>query len=235
MLFFLSFVGVFNTSENSAMDPHKQLSGDIAHSLLQINAIKLNVENPFIWASGLRSPVYCDNRRILSYPAIRHKVVNGLTGLVRKKYPEVELIAGVATGAIAHGVLVAEQLGLPFIYVRSAPKGHGLGSQIEGHVEKGLRTVVIEDLVSTAKSSVAAVQALARAGLDVRGMVAIFTYGLAESRKTLDAAACPFTALSDFDSLMALPGTQTQFSQKDLAALQAWREDPIAWSDARTQ
>lgn len=216
------------------MGVHTQLSGEIARLLLQINAIKLNVENPFTWASGLRAPVYCDNRRILSFPDIRHKVTTGLAGIVRERYPDAELIAGVATGAIAHGVLVAGQLGLPFVYVRSAPKGHGLGSRIEGHVEEGLRTVVIEDLVSTAKSSVAAVRALGGAGLDVLGMVAIFTYGLPQSRKHLEGAACPFTALSDFDALMALPETQQQFSPGELDALQAWHKDPIAWSEAQT-
>ncbi len=206
---------------------------DVAHSLLQINAIKLNVENPFTWASGLLSPIYCDNRRILSYPAIRRMVVDGLSVIVRDRFPEAGLVAGVATGGIAHGVLVAEKLGLPFVYVRSTPKSHGLASQIEGHFEKDQKTVVVEDLVSTAKSSVAAIEALSGAGLVIKGMVAIFTYGLDAAEKRLRDAACPFISLSNYQALVDLVKSQQTFSPGELAALQAWREDPEAWSDAR--
>lgn len=217
------------------MVAHHHLATDIAKLLLQINAIKLNLENPFRWASGLLSPIYCDNRRILSYPDTRRMVVDGLSEVVTDHFPEAELVAGVATGAIAHGVLVAEKLGLPFIYVRRAPKGHGLASQIEGHFEQNQKTVVVEDLVSTAKSSVAAIEALSGAGLDVKGMVAIFTYGLEVAAKRLQDVACPFISLSNYQSLLALLKTQHRFAPEELIALQAWRENPEAWSDARLQ
>ncbi len=217
------------------MVAHHHLATDIAKLLLQINAIKLNLENPFRWASGLLSPIYCDNRRILSYPDTRRMIVDGLSEVVTDHFPEAELVAGVATGAIAHGVLVAEKLGLPFIYVRRAPKGHGLASQIEGHFEQNQKTVVVEDLVSTAKSSVAAIEALSGAGLDVKGMVAIFTYGLEVAAKRLQDVACPFISLSNYQSLLALLKTQHRFAPEELIALQAWRENPEAWSDARLQ
>ena len=154
-------------------DSAKQIAG----SLLQIKAIKLNPTNHFTWASGWYSPIYCDNRKILSYPAVRKQVYEAFADLVAEKYPEAEVLAGVATGAIAHGVLVAEKMGKPFIYVRSAPKSHGLTNQVEGEVKPGSKVVVIEDLVSTGGSSLSAVDALKKAGCDVLGMVAIFTYG----------------------------------------------------------
>ncbi|HBC77806.1 MAG TPA: orotate phosphoribosyltransferase, partial [Bacteroidales bacterium] len=148
----------------------------IAEYLLQIKAIKLQPSNPFTWASGWKSPIYCDNRKTLSFPEVRSYIRDSFAEIVKLRYPDAQLIAGVATGAIAHGVLVAEKLGLPFIYVRSEAKEHGLGNQIEGYFEKGQKVVVIEDLISTGGSSLGAVKALREAGCDLLGMAAIFTY-----------------------------------------------------------
>src|SRR6186997_858341 len=149
----------------------------VAEKLLQVNAVKLNPENPFTWASGWKSPIYCDNRKVLSFPFIRDYIKSELCNLVFEKYPQAELLAGVATAGIAWGAMVADQLKLPYIYVRPKPKEHGMGNQIEGYFEAGKKTVVIEDLVSTGKSSLQVVNVLKAAGLDVIGMVSIFTYG----------------------------------------------------------
>src|SRR5512136_479174 len=154
-----------------------QFEKKIAEYLLQIKAIKLQPSNPFTWASGWKSPIYCDNRKTLSFPEVRGYIRDTFTDVIKEFYPDVELIAGVATGAVAHGVLVAEKMGLPFIYVRSEAKEHGLGNQIEGYYEPGQKVVVIEDLISTGGSSLGAVNALREAGCEVLGMVAIFTYG----------------------------------------------------------
>ena len=164
-------------------DSAKQIAG----SLLQIKAIKLNPTNHFTWASGWYSPIYCDNRKILSYPAVRKQVYEAFAALIAEKYPQAEVLAGVATGAIAHGALVAEKMGKPFIYVRSAPKSHGLTNQVEGEVKPGAKVVVIEDLVSTGGSSLSAVEALQKAGCEVLGMVAIFTYGFPAAEQNFDA------------------------------------------------
>ena len=158
-----------------------QSKKNVASSLLKINAVKLSPEAPFTWASGWHSPIYCDNRKTLSYPEVRRQIYEEFASLIAEKYPEAELIAGVATGAIAHGVLVAEKMNKPFIYVRSAPKSHGLTNQVEGYYQKGQKVVVIEDLVSTGSSSLNAVEALREAGCEVLGMVAIFTYGFPQA------------------------------------------------------
>ena len=158
-----------------------------AEYLLQIKAIKLQPSNPFTWASGWKSPIYCDNRKTLSFPEVRSFIGNSFAAMIKDIYPDAEMIAGVATGAIAHGALAADKLGLPFIYVRSGAKEHGLGNQIEGYFEAGQKVVVIEDLISTGGSSLNAVSALRDAGCDVLGMVAIFTY---EFKKATDAFAC---------------------------------------------
>ncbi|HPX06430.1 MAG TPA: orotate phosphoribosyltransferase, partial [Tenuifilaceae bacterium] len=150
---------------------------DVVKNLLQINAIKLNPSNPFTWASGWKSPIYCDNRKTLSYPAVRNLICDKFAELIRAKYPNVEVIAGVATGAIAHGMLVADRLNLPFVYIRSAAKKHGLENLVEGDIKSGQKVVVVEDLVSTGMSSLAAVEALRKIDCQVLGMVAIFTYG----------------------------------------------------------
>jgi orotate phosphoribosyltransferase len=201
----------------------------IAQALLQINAIKLSPANLFTWASGWRSPIYCDNRRVLSHPVVRQSVRDAFVELVRTKYPSAEVVAGVATGAIAHGVLVAEALGLPFIYVRSAPKGHGLENLIEGEYAAGQRVVVIEDLISTGGSSLAAVRALRDAGLDVLGMAAIFTYGFPDAARNFAEARVALDTLSDYPTLIALAEAQGYVRPEEVATLKRWREDPAAF------
>jgi orotate phosphoribosyltransferase len=203
----------------------------IAEALLQINAIKLSPANLFTWASGWRSPIYCDNRRVLSHPAARDAVRDAFTALVREKYPAAEVIAGVATGAIAHGVLVAEALGLPFIYVRSAPKGHGLENLIEGEYEAGQKVVVIEDLISTGGSSLNAVRALRDAGLDVLGMAAIFTYGFPDAARNFSQAGIVLDTLSDYPTLIALAERQGYVRPGEVDALKRWREDPAGFGN----
>lgn len=215
------------------MESEKDVAAEIANSLLQINAIKLDVKNPFVWASGLHSPIYCDNRRILSFPSLRARVADCLVVAIRRHFPDVELIAGVATGAIAPGVLVAERMQLPFVYVRSAPKGHGLGAQVEGYAPEGLKTVVVEDLVSTAKSSLAACEALKDKGLMLQGMVAIFTYDLDVAQKRMAEADCPFVALSNYNALIAVAKENKIIGVEEMEQLQVWRRDPQAWSAAK--
>ncbi len=214
------------------MPTDQRTAAEIAASLLQINAIKLNVERPFTWASGLRSPIYCDNRLSLSYPWLRESIASGLSSLTGLHYPGVEVIAGVATGAIAHGLLVAHQLGLPFVYVRSKPKSHGMGSQIEGLIMEGRKVVVVEDLVSTAKSSIAACRALEAAGFELLGMAAIFSYELEVARKKLEEAGYPFVSLSNVHVLLEVALSQGIISGRELAILREWHQDPSAWSEA---
>ena len=201
----------------------------IAQSLLQIKAIKLNPSNYFTWASGWHSPIYCDNRKILSYPAVRREVYESFAEVIAEKYPEAEIIAGVATGAIAHGVLAAEKLGKPFIYVRSAPKSHGLTNQIEGEYHPGAKVVVIEDLISTGGSSLSAVEALRNAGCDVLGMVAIFTYGFPTAEVNFAAAGVELTTLSNYPAMIALAAEQGYVHPDELATLAEWRKDPANW------
>lgn len=173
------------------MSKNDSLALDTAEFLLQIKAIKLDVNNPFTWSSGIKSPIYCDNRKILSYPKVRTFVRQEFAKMINDEFGSIDLIAGVATGAIAHGVLVAQDLGLPFVYVRSAKKEHGLTNQIEGVVESGQSVVVVEDLVSTGQSSLAAVHALRDAGCNVKGMVAIFTYGLDAAKANFKRKSAP--------------------------------------------
>lgn len=201
----------------------------IAESLVQIKAIKLNPATPFTWASGWKSPIYCDNRLILSDPPTRLQVKEALAALVERLYPEADIVAGVATGAIAHGVLVADLLRKPFIYVRSAPKGHGLANQIEGAYRPGQKVVVIEDLISTGGSSLSAVEALRDAGCEVLGLVALFTYGFEQARAAFEQARVPLHTLSNYDTLIDLAVRQGYISEADIATLKAWREDPAGW------
>ncbi len=213
------------------MNSEKDIAFETARNLLQINAIKLNPGNPFTWASGLRSPIYCDNRRIWSFPDLRAFVADSLVSVIKSHYPDTELIAGVATGAIAPGVLVAERMHLPFVYVRSTPKEHGLGVQVEGYAPEGSKTVVVEDLISTGKSSLSAYSALKDSGLDVLGMAAIFTYDLDVARKNLEQAGCPLVTLSDYHTLIEVAQKQKIVSAEQLAQLQEWRINPKAWSE----
>lgn len=198
----------------------------IARSLLQIKAIKLSPANLFTWASGWHSPIYCDNRTVLSFPEVRRQVCGAFCELIRTKYSEAEVIAGVATGAIAHGVLVAEQLDKPFIYVRSAPKSHGLANQIEGRYEKGAKVVVVEDLISTGGSSLSAVAALRDAGCEVLGMTAIFTYGFPVAEQNFEQAGVSLDTLSNYDTLIQLAVEQGYIKEEELDFLRRWRKNP---------
>lgn len=200
-----------------------------AEKLLQIKALKLDVENPFTWASGWRSPIYCDNRKILSYPHLRDYVKSELANTVLEHFPETEAIAGVATAGIPHGTLAADLLRLPFIYVRSKPKGHGLGNLIEGDLVAGQKVVVVEDLVSTGKSSLEAVEALRAAGAEVIGMCALFTYGFPEAEKSFEAAGVELITISNYGALIELAGQLGIVSAGDKEKLAQWRLQPSVW------
>lgn len=202
----------------------------ISEYLLQIKAVKLNAKEPFTWASGLKSPIYCDNRKTLSFPKIRTYIRQQFVNVINEEYGSFDVVAGVATGAIAHGVLVAQELGLPFVYVRSAEKKHGLENLIEGYYESGQSVVVIEDLISTGKSSLNAVEALRGAGLKVKGMVAIFSYNLDKAIENFNQAKCQLITLSDYDELIHQAVHNNYISEKDLKSLVKWREDPEKWS-----
>ena len=201
----------------------------IAEYLLQIKAIKLQPSNPFTWASGWKSPIYCDNRKTLSFPEVRSFIRDSFAEMVKEYYPGTELVAGVATGAIAHGVLVAEKLGLPFVYVRSEAKEHGLGNQIEGYFEPGQNVVVIEDLISTGGSSLNAVKALRIAGCDVAGMIAIFTYEFKKSADGFAAANCELHTLSNYTTLIETAVRTGYIGESEVLTLQQWRLDPSVW------
>ena len=204
-----------------------------AENLLQIKAIKLQPSNPFTWASGWKSPIYCDNRKTLSFPEVRSFIRDSFVEMIKDLYPGAEMIAGVATGAIAHGVLVADKLGLPFIYVRSGAKEHGLGNQIEGYYEQGQKVVVIEDLISTGSSSLNAVTALREAGCDVLGMVAIFTY---EFKKASDAFAsehCRLNTLSNYSELIDTALKTGFIGPTEVETLKKWRVDPSTWGTVK--
>ena len=202
-----------------------------AEKLLQIKAIKLNVKKPFTWASGLKSPIYCDNRITLSYPKIRTYMRRQLVKAVQENFGDVEVIAGVATAGIPQGVLVSEEMKLPFVYVRSAKKSHGLANQIEGRLEKGQSVVVVEDLVSTGKSSLAAVDSLREAGATVKGMIAIFTYGLEIAEKNFSEKECRLVTLSDYNHMIEHAVATNYVPEEDKQRLIEWRNDPKAWSD----
>lgn len=205
---------------------NEETASKIAAFLLQIKAIKLQPAKPFTWASGWKSPIYCDNRKILSYPEIRTYIRQQLAAAVIEKYGKTDIIAGVATGGIAHGVLVAEQLGLPFVYIRSNIKVHGLQNMIEGDVTSGQSVVVIEDLVSTGQSSLKAVNALRKAGCNVRGMVAIFTYGFKIADDNFKKAKCRLTVLSHYEILIRQALKSKYINEKEFELLKNWREDP---------
>ena len=209
---------------------NNSISRNVAESLLQIKAIKLNPANYFTWASGWHSPIYCDNRKILSYPEIRKMVARSFAETINKLYPDAEVIAGVATGAIAHGILAAEELQKPFIYVRSAPKSHGMTNQIEGEYKKGDKVVVVEDLISTGGSSLSAVQALRDAGCEVLGMVAIFTYGFPQAEENFRNAGVKVDTLSDYNTLIGVAVEKDYILSADLETLKSWREAPDKWN-----
>jgi orotate phosphoribosyltransferase len=200
-----------------------------AEYLLQIKAIKLQPSNPFTWASGWKSPIYCDNRKTLSFPEVRSYIRDSFANLIEELYPKAEMIAGVATGAIAHGALAADKLGLPFIYVRSGAKEHGLGNQIEGYFEKGQKVVVIEDLISTGGSSLSAVKALRDAGCDVLGMVAIFTYEFKKASDGFASENCTLHTLCNYSVLVDTAVKTGYIGQTEVETLKNWRVDPANW------
>lgn len=192
---------------------------------MQINAIKLNPENYFTWASGIKSPIYCDNRQTLAFPDVRKLICQGFTEYVKKTYSDAEYIAGVATGAIAHGMLVADALNLPYIYVRPKPKEHGLGNQIEGVIDIGKKVVVIEDLISTGGSSLKAVEALRNAGYNVLGLAAIFSYGFDKAKKSFKTANCNFFTISNYETLINVAAKGGYIEQAQITNLEKWREN----------
>jgi orotate phosphoribosyltransferase len=202
----------------------------VAEFLLQIKAVKLQPEKPFTWASGIKSPIYCDNRKTLSYPKIRTYIRQHFVDTVNKHFARPDVIAGVATGGIAIGALVAQDMGLPFVYVRSEAKKHGLTNMIEGDVEKGQTVVVIEDLISTGGSSIKAVDALREKGCTVKGLVAIFTYGFDEAVQNFKKAKCRVETLTDYNTLVAAALRKEYVSDKEAKSLKEWRANPAAWS-----
>ena len=202
---------------------------EVTKKLLQINTLKIQPSSPFTWASGWKSPIYCDNRKILSYPETRTFIRDKFVDIIKEKYPDAEVIAGVATGAIAHGVLVADKLGLPFIYVRSKPKGHGLENLIEGDLKPGQKVVIIEDLVSTGVSSLKAAEAVSNFGGEVAGMLAIFTYNFKHAKENFKKAKIELTTLSRYQILIDLALEMGEISNKEVESLMEWREDPANW------
>ncbi|MFT5668686.1 MAG: orotate phosphoribosyltransferase [Vicingaceae bacterium] len=208
---------------------NKDTAKKTAEFLLQIKAIKLSPSEPFNWASGWKSPIYCDNRITLSFPAIRNYLKEELAKLVIEKHGKPDVIAGVATGAIAIGVLVAQELGVPFVYVRPEAKKHGRKNQIEGHIEKGQNVVVIEDLISTGKSSLQAVEALKEADVNIKGMVAIFTYGFDIAFNNFKESNVELTTLSSYEHLLEQALDSKYISEKELITLQDWKSNPSKW------
>ena len=205
------------------------IAKQVAKSLLQINAIILQPNNPFKWAAGWNSPIYCDNRKTLSYPQIRTNIKQGLAAIVKNHYKGANVIAGVATAGIPHGALVAEELGLPFIYVRSKAKEHGKQNQIEGFFEEGQSVILVEDLISSGKSSLDSAQVLKDAGMNVKGMVSIFTYGFDAAAENFKKAECEYVSLCDYNTLLPIAKEQQYVEESDLTVLNKWRDNPAIW------
>jgi len=202
----------------------------VAEKLLQIKAIKLSPQEPFTWASGWKSPIYCDNRKVLSFPYVRDFIKSELCSVLFEKFPGADLLAGVATAGIAWGAMAADQLKLPFVYVRPKPKEHGLGNQIEGYYEKGMKVVVIEDLVSTGKSSLQVCDVLKKEGLEVMGMVSIFNYGFTEAEKNFESAGVDLCSLTNYPTLVGLAIESGLIGAEQQETLLKWREDPANWT-----
>lgn len=201
----------------------------VAEKLLQINAIKLSPQEPFTWASGWKSPIYCDNRKVLSFPYIRDFIKSEMCSVIFEKFPDTEVLAGVATAGIAWGAMAADQLKLPYIYVRPKPKEHGLGNQIEGALEKGQKVLVIEDLISTGKSSLQVCDVLQSFGAEVIGMVSIFNYGFKDANEAFKAAAIPYQSLTNYHELISSAIQKGIVRADDEKTLLKWREDPANW------
>lgn len=211
----------------------KNVAHQLAEKLLKINALKLQPANPFVWASGWNSPIYTDNRRTLSYPDVRSFIKIELTRMIMENFPDAEAIAGVATGAIAQGALVADLLNLPYVYIRSSPKDHGLENLIEGDLRQGQKVVVVEDLVSTGKSSLKAVEAVRNAGSEVVGMVALFTYGFPVAETNFEEAGVKLLTLSDYNTMLEVALKTNYICEDDLETLRRWRNDPATWVPER--
>ncbi len=211
----------------------KTVAAQTAQYLLEVQAVKLNNETPFTWASGRKSPIYCDNRVTLSYPNIRNYIRQQMVHIINERFGKVDCIAGVATGGIAQGALIAHEFGLPFVYVRPEEKKHGMHNQIEGSLKPGASVVVIEDLISTGKSSLIAVDALREAGCDVKGMLAIFTYELEVAKKNFEAAKVDLQTLTNYSALIEEAIASKYVSEKDQQSLAEWRLNPEKWSDER--
>ncbi len=213
----------------STVTIREKSAGPVASKLLEIQAIKLNHQQPFTWASGWKSPIYCDNRLSLSYPAIRSYIRNSLVSAVRESFPSVECIAGVATAGVPQGAMVADTLELPYVYVRPKPKDHGMGNLIEGKVTPGQKVVLVEDLISTGGSSLKAAQAMREAGFQVLGMVAIFTYGFEIATRNFEEADIKLVCLSDFNALLKEAVAKKYLDNDQLVYVKSWRLDPANW------
>ncbi len=226
--FFSNGGGKSSQTRNSTKDMDN-IKKDFAARLLQVNAIKLQPNDPFTWASGWKSPFYCDNRRTLSFPQLRSFIKLELSHAVLEHFPEADAVAGVATGAIAQGALVADALQLPFVYVRSKPKDHGLENLIEGELKAGQKVVVIEDLISTGGSSLKAVEAIRKAGCEVVGMVAAYTYGFVVAEEAFNAANVKLVTLTDYEHVVQKAAETGYIAKEDVALLNEWRLNPAEW------
>jgi len=209
------------------------IASEIANKLLEIEAVKINFENPFTWTSGLRSPIYCDNRKTLSYPEVRKLITEGYAQYINSAYPRVNVIAGIATAGIAQGALIAEDLNLSYCYVRPEPKKHGMKNQIEGHLINDARIVLIEDLISTGMSSLKAVDACRAEGAEVLAVVSIFNYGFDEAKDAFGKANCNFYSLCTLNDLMEQAVLNNYVKESDFESLNLWRSNPKAWSEAQ--
>lgn len=212
------------------MKMNKEPSHKVAEYLLQIKAVKLNLQKPFQWSSGLLAPVYCDNRVILSYPALRTFIRQQFVDVINEYFGKADVIAGVATGGIAHGVLVAQELGLPFVYVRPEPKKHGLSNTIEGHIEKGQSVIVIEDLVSTGNSSLKVIEHLKEYGCSVKGMISVFTYNFKTAQEAFKKNKLQALSLSNFEDLLKVALDKEYIDQKEFEKLKEWYQNPEEWA-----
>ena len=208
----------------------KKVAEQTVDFLTQINAIKLNTKNPFTWTSGIKSPIYCDNRLVLSYPKIREFIAISMSQIIKNKYGNDISIVGVATGAIAIGIMIAERLNLPYAYVRPEPKGHGLKNQIEGSINKNSNVLVIEDLISTGKSSLNAINALKSEGYNVVGMLSIFSYNFEFANKKFVSEKITINSLADYNTLVEIIESKGDISDEEISRLKKWREDPKSWS-----
>lgn len=215
-----------DTNSNTNRQESGSLAGRIAESLLEIGAVSLRPHEPFTWSSGWRSPIYCDNRLTMSYPAVRERIAEGFASVIRSRHPDCQAVAGIATGGIPHAAWVAQKLDLPMLYVRDKAKGHGKTNQIEGHYTPGQKIVLIEDLISTGGSSLKAAVAVREAGCEVLGVTAIFTYEFAAAAASFAAEGIPLSTLSNYSTLIEVALAQGKIKAEDVALLQSWREHP---------